>query len=130
MNIINELTTYIREQDERLLALEKRVAELENKEAIAHYKLAMARRKEKGLVASTGSLFQADSTQKASRAPFKKELGNKRWRDDERAQLIRVIGDCAKRGERINYDVLATLYPSRTRQALISQVSDLRRVLQ
>ena len=29
MNIINELTTYIREQDERLLALEKRVAELE-----------------------------------------------------------------------------------------------------
>ena len=29
MDIINELTKYIREQDERLLALEKRVAELE-----------------------------------------------------------------------------------------------------
>lgn len=29
MNIINELTTYIREQDERIAALEKRVSELE-----------------------------------------------------------------------------------------------------
>ena len=170
MNIINELTTYIREQDERLNKAEQSLRQLEgileemsaelralrdrqegeeptivtqedaewkdeafgiepdDEDALNLYKVAAARRKDSKAAPATPSLFAGEQAER-HRKPFTKVNGNKRWRDRERAALIRIVKDADEKGIKVDYNALQAILPSRTRSALVSQVSDIRRAL-
>lgn len=170
MNIINELTTYIREQDERLERAEQNIHLLEgmleemdadlrslrdgkevkeptivtledderideafgiepdDEDALNLYKAAAARRKESKAAPATPSLFAGEQAERI-RKPFTKVNGNKRWRDRERAALIRIVKDSDENGIKVDYNALQAILPSRTRPALIMQVSYIRRAL-
>ena len=111
MNIINELTTYIREQDERLMALEKRVAELEgnNRVTVKLADIAPVKVTKPDVfkaaqeVETTGDIF-AEEKPKRTRNDFN---GRHRWKKEE----ISEIATYAAAGLRI--EAIAEMFGNR-----------------
>lgn len=170
MAIIEELSAYIREQDERLERAEQSIRKLEgmleemsadlralrcgqeveeptivtmedaeqideafgiepdDEDALNLYKAAAARRKDRKLEPAAPSLFAVEQAER-KRKTYTKVNGNKRWRDRERAALIRIVKDADEKGIKVDYNALQAILPSRTRSALIFQVSSIRRAL-
>lgn len=170
MAIIEELSAYIREQDERLERAEQSIRQLEgmleemsadlralrggqegkeptivtledaerideafgiepdDEDALNLYKVAAARRKDRKVAPAAPSLFAAEQAER-KRKPFTKVNGNKRWHNRERAALIRIVKDADEKGIKVDYNALQAILPSRTRSALIFQVSSIRRAL-
>ena len=170
MAIIEELSAYIREQDERLERVEQSIRQLEgmleeigadlralrggqeaeeptivtledaeriddafgiepdDEDALNLYKVAAARRKDRKAEPVAPSLFEPEQAAR-KRKTFTKVNGNKRWRDRERAALIRIVKDADEKGIKVDYNALQAILPSRTLRALICQVSSIRRAL-
>lgn len=170
MAIIEELSAYIREQDERLDKAEQNIRQLEgmmeemsadlralrggqegkeptivtledaeqideafgiepdDEDALNLYKAAAARRKDRKVEPAAPSLFAVEQAER-KRKTYTKVNGNKRWRDRERAALIRIVKDADEKGIKVDYNALQAILPSRTRAALIFQVSSIRRAL-
>lgn len=102
--------------------------EPDDEDAINLYKIAAARRKDRKAALVTPSLFAAEEAER-KRKTYTKVNGNKRWRDRERAALIRIVKEADEKGIKVDYNALQAILPSRTRQALIFQVSSIRRAL-